>query len=133
MNAMAASRSLKSADSARIGSARRPAHSAWGVSKRRSRLTSDRGMVHAAETREAARDALVERWDRERIAAPDRARIIRTHTNDEARELNQAARERMREVGALGEDAQVTTERGARSFAPGDRVMFLKNERGARG
>ncbi|MBG0792962.1 Ti-type conjugative transfer relaxase TraA, partial [Methylocystis sp. H62] len=90
----------------------------------------DRGMVHTAETREAARDTLVERWDRERIAAPDRTRIILTHTNDEARELNQAARARMREAGALGEDAQVTTERGARSFAPGDRVMFLRNERG---
>jgi Ti-type conjugative transfer relaxase TraA len=90
----------------------------------------DRGMVYAAETREAARDALVQRWDRERIAAPDQTRIILTHTNDEARELNQAARARMREAGALGEDAQVTTERGARSFAPGDRVMFLRNERG---
>ncbi len=90
----------------------------------------DRSMVHAAETREAARHDLVERWDRERIAAPDRTRIILTHTNDEASALNQAARERMREAGALGEDAQVTTERGARSFATGDRVMFLKNERG---
>jgi Ti-type conjugative transfer relaxase TraA len=90
----------------------------------------DRGMIHAAETREAARHDLVERWDRERIAAPDRTRIILTHTNDEARELNQAARERMRDAGALGEDAQVTTERGARTFASGDRVMFLRNERG---
>jgi Ti-type conjugative transfer relaxase TraA len=90
----------------------------------------DRDMVHAAETREAARHDLVERWDRERIAAPDRTRIILTHTNDEARELNQAARARMREAGELGEDAQVTTERGARTFAPGDRVIFLRNERG---
>ncbi|MBM3652291.1 MAG: Ti-type conjugative transfer relaxase TraA, partial [Alphaproteobacteria bacterium] len=90
----------------------------------------DNGMVHAAETREAARHDLVERWDRERIAAPDQTRIILTHTNDEVRELNQAARERMGEAGALGEDAQVTTERGARSFAPGDRIIFLKNERG---
>ncbi|MBG0792018.1 Ti-type conjugative transfer relaxase TraA, partial [Methylocystis sp. H62] len=90
----------------------------------------DKGMVHAAETREAARHDLVERWDRERIAAPDRTRIILTHTNDEARELNQAVRARMREAGALGEDAQVTTERGARTFAAGDRVIFLRNERG---
>lgn len=90
----------------------------------------DRGMIGAAETREAARHDLVERWDRERIAAPDRTRIILTHTNDGARELNQAARARMWEAGALGEDVQVTTERGARTFAPGDRVMFLKNERG---
>ena len=49
-------------------------------------------MVHVADTREAARGELVERWDRERIAAPDQSRIILTHTNDEVRELNEAAR-----------------------------------------
>ncbi|WP_163602970.1 hypothetical protein, partial [Klebsiella pneumoniae] len=27
-------------------------------------------------------------------------------------------------------DVRVTVERGARTFAPGDRVMFLANERG---
>ena len=115
-------------------------HEDWQREATRSLATSrieeairayrDRGMVHTTETRETARQGLVERWDRERIAAPDRTRIILTHTNDEARELNQAARARMREAGALGEDAQVTTERGGRTFAPGDRVIFLKNERG---
>lgn len=88
------------------------------------------GMVHAAETREQARDDLIGRWDRERQASPDRSRIILTHTNDEVRALNEAARERMREAGDLGEDVRLTVERGARRFASGDRVMFLQNERG---
>ena len=88
------------------------------------------GMVHAAETREQARSDLIDRWDRERQAAPDATRIILTHTNAEVRELNEAARERMREAGDLGEDVRVTVERGERSFAAGDRVMFLQNERG---
>ncbi|PIT05468.1 conjugal transfer protein TraA [Bradyrhizobium nitroreducens] len=88
------------------------------------------GMVHAAQTREQARDELIDRWDRDRQVAPDRSRIILTHTNDEVRALNQAARERMREAGELGEEVRVTVERGARSFARGDRVMFLQNERG---
>ena len=87
------------------------------------------GMVHAAETREQARSDLIDRWDRERQAAPDATRIILTHTNAEVRELNEAARERMREAGDLGEDVRVTVERGARNFAPGDRIMFLQNER----
>ncbi len=39
----------------------------------------------------------------------------------------------MREAGALGEDQVVQTERGERAFAPGDRVMFLRNERGLGG
>ncbi|WP_031309333.1 Ti-type conjugative transfer relaxase TraA [Sphingobium sp. C100] len=88
-----------------------------------------RGMVHAAEMREQARSDLVERWDRERIAAPDQSRIILTHTNDEVRALNEAARDRMRASDALGEDMRVRVERGDRLFAPGDRIMFLRNER----
>jgi Ti-type conjugative transfer relaxase TraA len=88
------------------------------------------GMVHAAETREQAHDDLIEGWDRERQASPDKSRIILTHTNDEVRALNEAARERLREAGDLGDDVRITVERGARSFASGDRVMFLQNERG---
>lgn len=90
----------------------------------------ERGHIHAADTREQARSELVERWDRERIAAPDQTRIILTHTNDEVRELNEAARERMRDAGQLGDDVRVKTERGERAFATGDRIMFLRNERG---
>ncbi|MDE2363445.1 MAG: Ti-type conjugative transfer relaxase TraA [Hyphomicrobiales bacterium] len=88
------------------------------------------GMVHTTATRAQARDDLIGRWDRDRQASPDQSRIILTHTNDEVRKLNEAARERMREAGALGDDVRLTVERGARSFASGDRVMFLQNERG---
>ena len=87
------------------------------------------GMVHAAPTR-TARDDLIDRWDRDRQASPDRSRIILTHTNDEARALNDAARARMRAAGDLGDDVHLTVERGERSFASGDRIMFLQNERG---
>lgn len=88
------------------------------------------GMVHQAATRDEARSDLVERWDRERQAQPQASRIILTHTNDEVSALNKAARERMRAAGDLGDDVQVDVERGARNFASGDRVMFLRNERG---
>jgi Ti-type conjugative transfer relaxase TraA len=88
------------------------------------------GMVHEAQSREQARGDLIDRWDRERQAAPDNSWIILTHTNAEVRVLNEAARERMREAGDLGDDVRVVVERGERSFAAGDRVMFLQNERG---
>ncbi|WP_316191859.1 MULTISPECIES: Ti-type conjugative transfer relaxase TraA [unclassified Bradyrhizobium] len=88
------------------------------------------GMVHEVETREQARGDLIERWDRDRQTSPDRGRIILTHTNDEVRALNEAARRRMRAAGDLGDEVRVTVERGARDFAGGDRVMFLQNERG---
>ena len=86
-------------------------------------------MVHEAASRGQARDDLIDRWDRDRQAAPDQSRIILTHTNAEVRALNEGARERMREAGDLGADVSVTVERGARGFASGDRVMFLQNER----
>jgi len=88
------------------------------------------GMLHEAASREDARNNLIERWDRDRQASPEKSRIILTHTNDEVRALNEAARARMRDAGDLGVDVRVTVERGERSFARGDRVMFLQNERG---
>jgi hypothetical protein len=87
-------------------------------------------MVHAAQTREQARNDLIDRWDRDRQASPGRTRIILTHTNDEVRALNESARKRMRAAGDLGNEVRVTVERGDRGFASGDRVMFLQNERG---
>ncbi|ALC11514.1 Ti-type conjugative transfer relaxase TraA [Sphingopyxis sp. 113P3] len=87
-------------------------------------------MVHEAQTREQARDDLIDRWDRDRRASPDASRIILTDTNAEVRELNEAARDRMRDAGDLGEDVRLKVERGERNFAAGDRVMFLQNERG---
>jgi Ti-type conjugative transfer relaxase TraA len=88
------------------------------------------GMVHEAQTREQARGDLIDRWDHDRQASPDGSRIILTHTNDEVRALNEAARERMRAAGDLGSEVHVAVERGDRGFASGDRVMFLQNERG---
>jgi len=86
------------------------------------------GHVHPAETREAARDDLIERWDKDRQAVPAASRIILTHTNDEVQALNEAARARLRAVDQLGEEVTLGVERGSRHFANGDRVMFLKNE-----
>lgn len=86
-------------------------------------------MVHEAETRLAARAELIDRWDAQRRADPTQSRIILTHTNDEVRDLNLAARERLRDAGKLGADVTVSADRGARDFATGDRIMFLKNER----
>jgi Ti-type conjugative transfer relaxase TraA len=104
-------------------------HLATGRTGEAIRAYADHGMVHAGETREQARSDLVERWDRERQVSPDASRIILTHTNDEVRDLNEAARERMRAAGELGDETQVKTERGDRQFASGDRIMFLRNER----
>jgi ATP-dependent exoDNAse (exonuclease V) alpha subunit len=62
--------------------------------------------------------------------APDKTRIILTHTNDEVAALNSLARGKLRDGQELGLDVGIRVERGDRTFASGDRVMFLKNDRG---
>ncbi|WP_037517583.1 Ti-type conjugative transfer relaxase TraA [Sphingomonas sp. LH128] len=94
------------------------------------RAYSDRGMVHVAETREQARADLIDRWDAARQAEPDKTRMIFTHTNEEVRNLNEMARQRMHLGKELGDDVRVKTANGERDFASGDRVMFRRNERG---
>ncbi|MBL7309580.1 Ti-type conjugative transfer relaxase TraA, partial [Escherichia coli] len=76
-----------------------------------------------------AQAALVAAWDAERQAAPEKSRMILASTRVDVAELNRLARARMRAAGALGVEAPVETERGTRAFAPGDRLMFLRNER----
>ncbi len=90
---------------------------------------SEAGHVHAAPTRDDARTALIDRWDRDRAEHPAASRIVLTHTNDDVRALNEAARAKMREGDELGRDVALATTRGSRAFASGDRVMFLRNER----
>jgi len=88
------------------------------------------GMLQGAETREAARAALVADWDAERRAAPEQSRVILAYTRADVVELNRLARERLQMVGELGPEQAVQTERGKRLMAAGDRLMFLRNERG---
>ncbi|ESQ90247.1 Ti-type conjugative transfer relaxase TraA [Asticcacaulis benevestitus] len=90
----------------------------------------DHGHVHEAETREDARKELVKRWDKDRIDTPEASRLILTHTNDEVQALNALARDRLKARGELGDDVDIKVERGDRTFAAGDRVLFLRNERG---
>jgi len=88
------------------------------------------GMVQGAETREAACTALVAGWDAERRMAPAQSRVILAYTRADVAELNRLARERLATAGELGPEQVVQTERGERAMAAGDRLMFLKNERG---
>jgi Ti-type conjugative transfer relaxase TraA len=87
------------------------------------------GKVVGHETRALAREALVAGWNEVRQTHPVASQVMLAHTRADVAELNQLARVRMRESGALGEDQVLATERGERAFAPGDRLMFLRNER----
>ena len=86
--------------------------------------------MHAAETREEAREALIEGWDKSRQANPDASRIILVHTNDERRSLNDLARERLKLAGELGDEISLKLDIGTRDMGLGERVILLKNDSG---
>ena len=69
-------------------------------------------------------------WDAARQAAPEARQIMLAYRRVDVRDLNERARAVRQAAGELGADHQVQTERGARMFAAGDRVYFLRNERG---
>jgi Ti-type conjugative transfer relaxase TraA len=92
------------------------------------------GMVLASDTRAEARVALVAGWDAARRERPEESRVILAYTRDDVRDLNDLARAQLRAAGELRTPDQVVqTERGARAFAAGDRIMFQRNERGLGG
>ena len=88
------------------------------------------GTVQGHATQDEARAALVAGWARARQESPTQSQVMLAHTRAEVAELNRLAREAMRGAGALGREHQVQTEAGPRAMAAGDRVMFLRNERG---
>ena len=88
------------------------------------------GMVRGHATQDEARAALVAGWAAERHQSPQQSQVMLAYTRADVAELNGLARDRLRAAGELGEDHQVETERGQRAMARGDRLMFLRNERG---
>ncbi len=88
------------------------------------------GMVHRHVTRDAAQAAVIAGWDRARQESPRHSQILFAHERADVRALNEAARAVRCAAGELGPDHQVQTELGLRVFAEGDRVYFLRNERG---
>jgi Ti-type conjugative transfer relaxase TraA len=88
------------------------------------------GMVKGHATLDAAKAAMIAGWDAARQEAPDARQIMLAYRRVDVRDLNERARAVRRAAGELGDDYRVETERGARDFAAGDRVYFLRNERG---
>jgi Ti-type conjugative transfer relaxase TraA len=89
----------------------------------------DHGHVHATDTKDAAIKALASRYVEDRTTNPDKSQIVLAHTNKDVQALNQAIRDERKARGDLADGAVVETEKGAREFAAGDRIVFLKNDR----
>ncbi|WP_424140520.1 Ti-type conjugative transfer relaxase TraA [Roseomonas chloroacetimidivorans] len=88
------------------------------------------GLVQRHRTREAARDSVIAAWQAGRRERPEESRIILAHERADVRALNEAARAMRRQAGELGPDRLLQTGAGLLALAEGERVYFLRNERG---
>jgi Ti-type conjugative transfer relaxase TraA len=94
----------------------------------------DKGHIHFAQGRDAARASVVRDYLADRDQHPDASRVAMAHRRVDVRAINEGIRAELQERGELakGEEAgefTFQTNDGKRSFAPGDRLVFLENSR----
>ncbi|MEW4462538.1 Ti-type conjugative transfer relaxase TraA [Roseibium algicola] len=94
----------------------------------------DHGNISFAETGEDARGQIVRDYLTDRDERPDGTRVAMAHRRADVRAINDAIRAELQDRGELaqGEDAGALTFQtndGKREFAPGDRIVFLENNR----
>ncbi|MEP4080462.1 Ti-type conjugative transfer relaxase TraA [Parasphingorhabdus sp.] len=94
----------------------------------------DHGDIHFAADRDQARSEIVRDYLADLDQRPQGSRVAMAHRRVDVRALNEGIRSELQERGSLsrGEDAgevSVQTNDGKRDFAPGDRIVFLENNR----
>ncbi|MFW8584292.1 Ti-type conjugative transfer relaxase TraA [Rhizobium beringeri] len=89
--------------------------------------TIDRIVADWSEARKLAIETSVREGNNGRLRGDEL--LVLAHTNQDVKRLNEALRSVMTGEGALGESGSFQTERGAREFAVGDRIIFLENAR----
>ena len=100
----------------------------------------DRGNISFAESGEDARGQIVRDYLADRDDRPDGTRVAMAHRRADVRAINDAIRTELQDRGelaqgnvpAVGSDAGALTFQtndGKREFAPGDRIVFLENNR----
>lgn len=100
----------------------------------------DHGNISFAETGEDARGQIVRDYLADRAERPAGTRVAMAHRRADVRAINEAIRAELQDRGelaqsnmpAVGSDAGALTFQtndGKREFAPGDRIVFLENNR----
>ena len=91
------------------------------------------GLIRFSPDRDNARAGLIAAWKPDYLGLKPDGRpsqtLILAHTNVDVLALNTLARSALKDDGLLVDEARFMTARGERMFAPGDRVLFLENDR----
>ncbi|NEK47000.1 Ti-type conjugative transfer relaxase TraA, partial [Rhizobium leguminosarum] len=99
-----------------------------------------RGSLHLKTDRAETLKAIIADYVADRSANPNDTRIAMAHRRDDVRAINAGIRAQLQESGELakgsnnpsgdkGEELAYQTHNGKRSFARGDRIVFLENDR----
>lgn len=99
----------------------------------------DNGNIRLSETRGEARGEIVRDYLADRDERPEGTRVAMAHRRADVRAINDAIRSALQDSyrlargeeghGPLGREVSFQTNDGKRSFAPGDRIVFLENNR----
>ncbi|MCA1370257.1 Ti-type conjugative transfer relaxase TraA [Bradyrhizobium sp. BRP14] len=84
------------------------------------------GRIMGSVLKAQAVENLIEDWDRD--CDPAKTTLILAHLRRDVRMLNEMARAKLVERGIVDDGFSFKTEHGNRRFAPGDQIVFLKNE-----
>jgi len=84
------------------------------------------GKVLGSQTKAEAIKTLIADWNRD--FDPAKSSLILAHLRRDVRMLNEQARAALIERGVIAEGFRFQTEQGARNFAAGDQIVFLRNE-----
>lgn len=90
---------------------------------------SDKGLIHVADERAQAIEAMVKAWHAD--ATDVKEKLMLAATRFETRVLNEAARELLKGDGSIIESTATRVECAdeiEREFCVGDRILFLKND-----
>ncbi|ACS59191.1 Ti-type conjugative transfer relaxase TraA (plasmid) [Rhizobium leguminosarum bv. trifolii WSM1325] len=97
------------------------------------------GNIQLKANRDDVLKAIIADYVADRSANPNDTRIAMAHRRDDVRAINAGIRARLQERGELatgsnpsddkGEELTYQTNNGKRSFARGDRIVFLENDR----
>lgn len=89
---------------------------------------ADMGRVFGSDLKAQAISNLIDDWNRDYTL--EKTVLILAHRRRDVRSLNDMARAKLVERGLVATGYGFRTEDGPRRFAPGDQIVFLKNDNG---